>query len=85
MKKRRSYSVGNIAFKEFNLMTELRGRMKDDLRRYANSERDSVENSKFKFKARKMPDFNVNFIPLLNEKPLTLPSEFQLEVDKRAS
>jgi hypothetical protein len=34
-----------------------------------------------------MPDFGLlpNLIPLLNEKPLTTPSEFVLEVDIRAS
>ena len=32
-----------------------------------------------------MPDFeNKKFIPLLNEKPLTIPVNIELEVDKRA-
>ena len=34
-----------------------------------------------------MPDFGIaaDFIPLLNEKPVTEPVYFELEVDKRAS
>lgn len=38
------------------------------------------------FKARPMPKFGSvpQFIPLLNEKPLTIPLSFDLKVDQRA-
>ena len=44
-------------------------------------------NTSTKFKARLMPDFGAlpQFLTLLNEKPLTVPVSFDLEVDKRAA
>ena len=47
------------------------------------NQRESIESQRFK--ARAMPDFeNKRFVPLLNEKPLTIPKNIELEVDKRA-
>lgn len=45
------------------------------------------DNRQSKFKARRMPDFGFipDFIPLLNEKPITMPIEFDSEVEKRMS
>ncbi|CDW88146.1 UNKNOWN [Stylonychia lemnae] len=48
--------------------------------------RDKSEQSTL-FKARKMPDFGnlPSFIPLLNDRPLTFPQEFNFKVEQRLS